>query len=153
MTLLHSRVLNKNIKFCRKCSYAQKDILPYYNFSAACYKKLFILQYGEEVICEQCNKLNKYSYCHSRRTFACICGKQLSPTARTIFSNSSLPIEKYLEIFQLFQQNKNMKEIQRNSLVSYRTILRIKKSLEEERNVKIFLALIPNYNDSNSLVI
>lgn len=102
--------------------------------SDACLDALFQLRYGWQLICPGCGVIGaKYWRNRKRRYYECQwCGYCLSPTAGTIFHQSSTPLKDWFYIMFLFANAKNgvsAAEIQRQIGVTYKCAWRIGKQI------------------------
>lgn len=99
----------------------------------ACLAYLFAKRYGQHgPVCE-CGKRDSFHKVTGRRTYACAwCGRQLSPTAGTIFDHSPTPLTLWFCAMFLMCASKNgvaAKELQRQLGVTYKTAWRMAQEI------------------------
>lgn len=86
-------------------------------------------RYPAKIFCIKCQKPTKHHRISTRKVYGCdYCGHQISPTAGTIFHKSPTPLRIWLYIiFQIAQTqgNINIKQIQRDTGVTYKTAWRM----------------------------
>lgn len=94
---------------------------------------------GKDSDCPKCHKKANWSHVEGRKSYACSwCGKQISPTADTVFHKSETPLTLWFHAAFLMSQSKNgvaAKEIERQVGVTYKTAWRmmhqIRKLMEQ----------------------
>lgn len=110
----------------------------------ACLEWLRYRLYPQKIYCPICRKPTKHHRIKNRRAYGCdYCGHQISPTANTIFHDSSTSLRLWFYAIYLMSTNRcgiSAKQIQRETGVTYKTAWRmfhkIRSLLREDNEPK-----------------
>lgn len=87
--------------------------------------------YPLKIYCPNCTRPTKHHRITTRKVYGCdYCGRQISPTAGTIFHKSETPLRTWLYTIYLMAQTRggiSAKQIQRETGVTYKTAWRMCK--------------------------
>lgn len=101
----------------------------------ACLEHLFRLRFGKSHPCTGCKKPGNWSRVRGRKMYACSwCGKQLAPTAGTVFHKSDTSLRLWFHAVFLMSQSRNgvsAKELERQLGVTYKTAWRIGQQIRK----------------------
>lgn len=101
----------------------------------ACLRCLLEWVYPDGITCSRCDRVITHYPVRGRKTFACgSCGKQVSPTAGTIFHKSSTPLTLWFHAFYMLSTNKggvSAAQLQREIGVTYKTAFRMLHKIRE----------------------
>jgi transposase-like protein len=117
------------------------NLIEQYNNENKCREYLEALRWEDSVICPHCGS-DKISHLKKRNQYDCDkCNYQFTVTARTIFHDSHLPLQKwFLAVYLMTESKKGMSanQLKRSLVVSYKTAWylchRIRKTMQEETN-------------------
>lgn len=69
---------------------------------AACLTDIFRRRYPSGLVCERCQRENKFTPIAGRRAYSCVYGFQVYPTVGSIFHKSTTPLKTwYLAMFYM----------------------------------------------------
>ncbi len=98
----------------------------------ACLRYIFDHRYGKDLVCFKCQSVGRFYHVKARKSFACRCGYQVSPTAGTVFHKSGTSLKSWFFAMFLMSQGKNgvpAKELERCLDVTYKTAWRIARQI------------------------
>ncbi len=100
----------------------------------ACLEYMFKLKFADKP-CPKCGKVNGFYRVRARKCYACsVCGKQVSPTAGTIFHKSETPLRTWFYCILLMTNAKNgvaALELQRHFGMTYKCAWRIARQIRK----------------------
>jgi transposase len=97
----------------------------------ACLDFTFKNRWPKGLTCPNCEKKDFY-HVKGRKSYACKCGYQVSPTEGTIFHKSSTPLTLWFHAIFLMSQSKNgvaAKELERQLGVTYKCAWRMARQI------------------------
>jgi transposase len=112
--------------------YTIKDLNKQFPDDGACLEYIFRRRYPTGLKCRSCQRVDRFSPVYKRRSYACICGFQVYPTAGSIFHKSRTSLKSWFFAIFLMSQSKNgvsAKELQRHTGVTYKTAFRMMKQI------------------------
>ena len=111
--------------------YTIKNLRSDFPNDEACLDFIFKNRWPKGLTCPNCEKKDFYPV-KGRKSYACKCGYQVSPTEGTIFHKSSTPLTLWFHAIFLMSQSKNgvaAKELERQLGVTYKCAWRISKQI------------------------
>lgn len=122
--------------YFRYMKYTIKDFNKQFPDDQTCLDYLFNVRFGgKKAICPKCKKVGNFSHVKGMKKYACSwCGKQISPTAGTIFHKSETPLKSWFHALFLMSQSRNgvaAKEIERHIGVTYKCAHRMMHKIRE----------------------
>lgn len=122
--------------------YTIKDFHKQFKTDADCLEFVYRMRWPEGAVCEECGKQDRFHAVTDRKSYACQCGHQISPTAGTIFHKSPTPLKSWFFAMFLMTASKNgvaAKELERQLGVTYKCAWRmahqIRQLMKQNRNV------------------
>lgn len=101
----------------------------------ACLDFLFKARWPKGITCPKCQKATKHFRIRARKVYGCeFCGKQVSPTANTIFHKSELPLRSWFYAIFLMAQTRTgvaAMQLERELGVDHRTALRMFRQIRK----------------------
>lgn len=101
---------------------------------SACLEYIFKLKFADKP-CPKCGKVNGFYRVRARKCYACsVCGKQVSPTAGTIFHKSETSLRTWFYCILFMTNAKNgvaALELQRHFGMTYKTAWRIARQIRK----------------------
>lgn len=111
--------------------YTIKNLKADFPNDDACLDFIFKNRWPKGLTCPSCEKKDFY-HVKGRKSYACKCGYQVSPTEGTIFHKSSTPLTLWFHAIFLMSQSKNgvaAKELERQLGVTYKCAWRMAKQI------------------------
>lgn len=111
--------------------YTIKNLRSDFPNDETCLDFIFKNRWPKGLTCPNCEKKDFYPV-KGRKSYACKCGYQVSPTEGTIFHKSSTPLTLWFHAIFLMSQSKNgvaAKELERQLGVTYKCAWRISKQI------------------------
>jgi len=111
--------------------YTIKNLKNDFPTDEACLDFIFNNRWPKGLTCPICEKKDFY-HIKGRKSYACKCGYQVSPTEGTIFHKSSTPLTLWFHAIFLMSQSKNgvaAKELERQLGVTYKCAWRMAKQI------------------------
>lgn len=111
--------------------YTIKNLKNDFPTDEACLDFIFKNRWPKGLTCPNCEKKDFY-HVKCRKSYACKCGYQVSPTEGTIFHKSSTPLTLWFHAIFLMSQSKNgvaAKELERQLGVTYKCAWRMAKQI------------------------
>lgn len=111
--------------------YTIKNLRSDFPNDEACLDFIFTNRWPKGLTCPNCEKKDFY-HVKGRKSYACKCGYQVSPTEGTIFYKSSTPLTLWFHAIFLMSQSKNgvaAKELERQLGVTYKCAWRMAKQI------------------------
>ena len=111
--------------------YTIKNLRNDFPTDEACLDFIFKNRWPKGLTCPNCEKKDFY-HVKGRKSYACKCGYQVSPTEGTIFHKSSTPLTLWFHAIFLMSQSKNgvaAKELERQLGVTYKCAWRMAKQI------------------------
>jgi len=111
--------------------YTIKNLKNDFPTDEACLDFIFKNRWPKGLTCPNCEKKDFY-HVKGRKSYACKCGYQISPTEGTIFHKSSTPLTLWFHAIFLMSQSKNgiaAKELERQLGVTYKCAWRMAKQI------------------------
>lgn len=111
--------------------YTIKNLRNDFPNDEACLDFIFKNRWPKGLTCPNCEKKDFY-HVKGRKSYACKCGYQVSPTEGTIFHKSSTPLTLWFHAIFLMSQSKNgvaAKELERQLGVTYKCAWRMAKQI------------------------
>lgn len=111
--------------------YTIKNLKSDFPNDEACLDFIFKNRWPKGLTCPNCEKKDFY-HVKNRKSYACKCGYQVSPTEGTIFHKSSTPLTLWFHAIFLMSQSKNgvaAKELERQLGVTYKCAWRMAKQI------------------------
>lgn len=111
--------------------YTIKNLKADFPNDDACLDFIFKNRWPKGLTCPRCEKKDFY-HVNGRKSYACKCGYQVSPTEGTIFHKSSTPLTLWFHAIFLMSQSKNgvaAKELERQLGVTYKCAWRVAKQI------------------------
>jgi|AACY02.18.fsa_nt_gi transposase len=111
--------------------YTIKNLRSDFPTDEACLDFIFKNRWPKGLACPNCEKKDFYRV-KGRKSYACKCGYQVSPTEGTIFHKSSTPLTLWFHAIFLMSQSKNgvaAKELERQLGVTYKCAWRMAKQI------------------------
>ena len=111
--------------------YTIKNLRSDFPNDETCLDFIFKNRWPKGLTCPNCEKKDFY-HVKGRKSYACKCGYQVSPTEGTIFHKSSTPLTLWFHAIFLMSQSKNgvaAKELERQLGVTYKCAWRISKQI------------------------
>lgn len=111
--------------------YTIKNLRSDFPNDKACLDFIFKNRWPKGLTCPNCEKKDFYPV-KGRKSYACKCGYQVSPTEGTIFHKSSTPLTLWFHAIFLMSQSKNgvaAKELERQLGVTYKCAWRMAKQI------------------------
>jgi len=111
--------------------YTIKNLRSDFPTDEACLDFIFKNRWPKGLTCPNCDKKDFY-HVKGRKSYACKCGYQVSPTEGTIFHKSSTPLTLWFHAIFLMSQSKNgvaAKELERQLGVTYKCAWRMAKQI------------------------
>jgi len=111
--------------------YTIKNLKNDFPTDDACLDFIFNNRWPKGLTCPICEKKDFY-HIKGRKSYACKCGYQVSPTEGTIFHKSSTPLTLWFHAIFLMSQSKNgvaAKELERQLGVTYKCAWRMAKQI------------------------
>jgi transposase-like protein len=114
--------------------YTIKDFHRVYRNDAACLEFIYRRRHPNGATCIKCGKVDSFYAVEGRRTYACVCGHQISPTAGTIFHKSPTSLKSWFFAMFLMTNSKNgvsAKELERQIGVTYKCAWRMAHQIRQ----------------------
>lgn len=111
--------------------YTIKNLKNDFPNDEACLDFIFKNRWPKGLTCPNCEKKDFY-HVKGRKSYACKCGYQVSPTEGTIFHKSSTPLTLWFHAIFLMSQSKNgvaAKELERQLGVTYKCAWRMARQI------------------------
>lgn len=111
--------------------YTIKNLKSDFPTDESCLDFIFKNRWPKGLTCPNCEKKDFY-HVKGRKSYACKCGHQVSPTEGTIFHKSSTPLTLWFHAIFLMSQSKNgvaAKELERQLGVTYKCAWRMAKQI------------------------
>lgn len=111
--------------------YTIKNLRNDFPNDETCLDFIFKNRWPKGLTCPNCEKKDFY-HVRGRKSYACKCGYQVSPTEGTIFHKSSTPLTLWFHAIFLMSQSKNgvaAKELERQLGVTYKCAWRMAKKI------------------------
>jgi len=111
--------------------YTIKNLKNDFPTDEACLDFIFKNRWPKGLTCPNCDKKDFY-HVKGRKSYACKCGYQVSPTKGTIFHKSNTPLTLWFHAIFLMSQSKNgvaAKELERQLGVTYKCAWRMAKQI------------------------
>lgn len=111
--------------------YTIKNLRSDFPNDETCLDFIFKNRWPKGLTCPNCEKKDFY-HVKGRKSYACKCGYQVSPTEGTIFHKSSTPLTLWFHAIFLMSQSKNgiaAKELERQLGVTYKCAWRMAKQI------------------------
>lgn len=111
--------------------YTIKNLRNDFPDDEACLDFIFKNRWPKGLTCPNCESKDFYPI-KGRKSYACKCGCQVSPTEGTIFHKSSTPLTLWFHAIFLMSQSKNgvaAKELERQLGVTYKTAWRMARQI------------------------
>lgn len=111
--------------------YTIKNLRNDFPNDEACLDFIFKNRWPKGLTCQNCERKDFY-HVKGRKSYACKCGYQVSPTEGTIFHKSSTPLTLWFHAIFLMSQSKNgvaAKELERQLGVTYKCAWRMAKQI------------------------
>jgi transposase len=108
--------------------YSFKEFEGDFPSDAACLSFLFQKRFPEGPTCPKCGRVGRYSAVVARRSYACVCGHQVYPTAGTVFHKSPTSLKTWFFAMYLMTASKNgvsAMELMRQTGVTYKCAWRM----------------------------
>jgi transposase len=119
--------------------YAIKDFHKQFRNEGDCLEMIYRNKHPEGATCIKCARKDSFYAIEGRRSYSCVCGHQISPTAGTIFHKSPTSLKSWFTAIFLMMASKNgvsAKELERQLGVTYKCAWRmahqIRQLLKEE---------------------
>jgi transposase-like protein len=110
-----------------------KDFQQVFSSDDVCLEYIRLKRYPERIDCPKCGKNSLFHHDKNKKSYSCDhCGKQISPTAGTIFHKSPTALTLWFYVIYLMAQTRggiSAKQIQRETGVTYKTAWRMCKQI------------------------
>lgn len=114
--------------------YTIKNFHQQFRNDGDCLEYIFKQRFPEGPTCEKCGKKNQFYAVVNRRSYACVCGHQIYPTAGTIFHKSPTSLKSWFFAMFLMTASKNgvsAKELERQIGVTYKCAWRMAHQIRQ----------------------